>query len=149
MRQQANRCAREVLDVVPSVMRFIRAEMRSRRADLSVPQFRSLAYISRHDAAALRDLAGHLGLTPPSASKLVDVLERRSLVKRGPSGRDRRRLTLSLTPAGRRVLQGAVSSAKEQLAARMEALPPRELEVVMVSMSVLKKSFALSAPSRA
>ncbi len=147
MRQQANRCAQEVLDVVPSVMRFIGAQMRGRRADVSVPQFRSMLFIARHPAPALRDVAGHLGLTPPTTSKLIDVLERRSLVRRGPSGEDRRRLTLSLTAAGQRVLQGVMRGARDQLAARMDSLPPRELRVVITSMSVLKKSFALSAAS--
>ena len=40
--------AREILDVVPIVMRMIRAEMRSQRsADLAIPQFRALLFISR------------------------------------------------------------------------------------------------------
>ena len=37
--------AREVLDVVPVIMRTIRAEMRSRRSsDMSVGQFRGTAF---------------------------------------------------------------------------------------------------------
>jgi DNA-binding MarR family transcriptional regulator len=141
MKQQANQCAREVLDVVPSVMRFIRAEMRSRRAELSVPQFRSLLYIARHDGCPLCDLAGHLGLTAPSTSKLIDVLERRSLVRRTPSMEDRRKLTLALTPAGERARSQAFEGAQEQLAARMGALTPADLQMVIASMSVLKRSF--------
>ena len=144
MKQQATMCAREVLDVVPSVMRFIRAEMRGRRADLSVPQFRSLLYIARHDGCALRDLVGHLGLTAPSTSKMIDILERRSLVRRRPSTEDRRKLTLALTPAGGKVLRQALEGAQEQLAARMGALAAGDLRVVMAPMSVLKKSFAPS-----
>lgn len=144
MKQQAAMCAREVLEVVPSVMRFIRAEMRSRRADLSVPQFRSLLYIGRHDGCPLHELAGHLGLTAPSASKLIDILERRSLVKRRPSTEDRRRLTLALTPAGEKARSQALDGALEQLAARMGALAPEELQLVISSMSVLKRSFTAS-----
>jgi len=146
--KQADQCAQEVLDVVPSVMHFIRAEMRGRRAGLSMAQFRSLLYIARHADAALRDLSGHLGLTAPSTSKLVDVLEERSLVTRGPSGSDRRRLTLSLTASGRRVLRGAMESAREQLAVRMQRLPPRDLHVVLASMAVLRKSFSAAAGPR-
>jgi hypothetical protein len=38
-----------LLDVLPQVMRAIRAEMRSHRAlGLSVPQFRALGFVRRH-----------------------------------------------------------------------------------------------------
>ncbi|HUJ75122.1 MAG TPA: MarR family transcriptional regulator [bacterium] len=140
--KQADRCAQEVLDVVPSVMRFIRAQMRGRRADLSVAQFRCLLYVARNDDASLGAVAAHLGLTAPSTSKLVDVLERRALLARGPSGADRRRLTLSLTSAGRRVLRQAMEKAKEQLAVRMQPLATSDLQTVMASMAVLRRSFA-------
>ncbi|MGA2378038.1 MAG: MarR family transcriptional regulator, partial [Spirochaetia bacterium] len=68
MTRKEDECAREVLDVVPSVMRFIRTEMRSHRAlDLTVPQFRSLVIIERAAGTSLTGVAEHLGLTPPSA----------------------------------------------------------------------------------
>ena len=60
---------------MPSVMRFIRTEMRSHRAlALGVPQFRSLVLIERTAGTSLTGVAAQLGLTPPSASKLVDGL---------------------------------------------------------------------------
>ena len=44
----------QVLEVVPTVMRFIRTQMRSHRSlDLSVPQFRALVFIERTDGASL------------------------------------------------------------------------------------------------
>jgi hypothetical protein len=55
-------CAREVMETVPLVMRFIRTEMRSRRApSLSVPQFRVLTFLSRRPGAPLSSVAEHLG----------------------------------------------------------------------------------------
>src|SRR5208337_1289416 len=91
-------CAREVLDVVPTVMRFIRTEMRSHRAlELSVPQFRSLVYIERTAGTSLLGVAEQLGLTSPSACKLIDGLANRGMVTRGESPGDRRRVTLEIT----------------------------------------------------
>jgi DNA-binding MarR family transcriptional regulator len=76
-------CAREILDVKPVVMRFIRAEMRRHRAPgLSVPQFRTLVFIERSEGSSLGTVAEHLGLTPPSACKLVDGLRERRLIFR-------------------------------------------------------------------
>ena len=56
-------CAREVMETVPLVMRFIRMEMRSRRApSLSVPQFRVLTFLSHKPGAPLSSVAEHLGV---------------------------------------------------------------------------------------
>lgn len=133
-------CAQAVLDVVPSVMRFIRAEMRGQRADLSVPQFRSLMFIAKHEGSSLQEVALHLGLAP-STSKLIDVLERRSLVKRRPSTEDRRRITLGLTPAGSSLRRQALAEARNKLSRRMVEMAPEELEAVTAAMSVLGRAF--------
>jgi len=62
----AGQCAQGVLEVVPVIMRYIRAQMRSHRgAGLSVPQLRTLLFVNRNEGAALGSLAEHLGLTPP------------------------------------------------------------------------------------
>jgi len=148
MKQPVAAGAQAVLDVVPAVMRFIRAEMRSQRADLSVPQFRSLMYIAKNEGASLRDVARHLGLTSPSTSKLIDVLERRSLVTRRPCAEDRRRITLGLTPAGSAMRRLALEETQKKLAARMGPLAPSELETVTEAMSVLRRSFPAAGRER-
>src|SRR5512136_590260 len=91
-------CAQEILDVVPVVMRTIRAELRRHRtADLSVPQFRTLAFIDRQADASLSDVAEHIGLTLPSMSKIVESLVVRKFVTRQRHPPDGRRITLALT----------------------------------------------------
>src|SRR5215211_5109443 len=76
-------CAREVMETVPLVMRFIRAEVRSRRApSLSVPQLRVLTFLSRTPGAPLSSVAEHLGVARSTASAIVDRLVRRKLVSR-------------------------------------------------------------------
>src|SRR6266536_982420 len=98
----ANECAGELLEVVPLIMRYIRIEMRrSRGSDLTVPQFRTLAFLTTNEGASLSSLADHIGLTLPSASKLVDGLVERKLVQRKTCPDDRRRMTLLLTGSGR------------------------------------------------
>ena len=64
--------ARQVLEVIPRVMRQIRTEMRScRMPDLTVPQLRALAFINSNAGASLSDVSEHLGLALPSTSKLM------------------------------------------------------------------------------
>jgi MarR family len=75
-------CGREVMETVPSVMRFICMEMRSRRAPMfSVPQFRVLTFLNCRPGAPLSSVAAHLGVTRSTASAMVDRLVRRVLVR--------------------------------------------------------------------
>jgi DNA-binding MarR family transcriptional regulator len=136
-------CAHEVLEVVPLVMRVIRAEMRSRRAsDLSVPQFRTLAFLSRCEGASLSDVAEHIGLTLPSASKMVDGLVVRELVTRRSSARDRRRVLLALTAKGEGALASARRGTQARLAEMLTALPAEERAVVVRALRTLRRVFA-------
>ena len=147
--RQSDACAREVLDVVPSVMRFIRTEMRSHRAlDLSVPQFRSLVFIERTAGTSLNGVAVHLGLTPPSVSKLIDGLSNRGMVKRREAPGDRRRLTIEITAEGGQALARARSAAQKSLSRLLGSLNAEELSIVARAMSDMRRIFAARAHPR-
>ncbi|MFN8475667.1 MAG: MarR family transcriptional regulator [Anaerolineae bacterium] len=141
----SDECAEEVFEVAPLIMRTIRQSMRAHSAhDLSVPQFRSLAYVGRHPGVSLSDVADHVGLTLSSVSKLVDGLVTRELVVREASAEDRRYLTLRLTPAGEALLDEARQATREDLARLLGALSPAEQARVMEAMGLLRGVFAVS-----
>jgi len=143
MQPSPNECAREVLDVIPSVMRFIRAEVRRHRShDLSVPQFRSLGFINRNPGTQLSALAEHLGLTPPSASKLVDGLVRRQLVERQLSSADRRCITLHLTPAGKTLTQDSYQASQATFSRLFAGLAESERTNILETMHLFRQVFA-------
>jgi DNA-binding MarR family transcriptional regulator len=136
-------CARAVLDVVPVVMRCIRAEMRSHRAPgLSVPQFRALVYLSQQQGPSLSGLAEHLGLTAPSTSVMVDGLVSRGLVERRAHPSDRRRVTLALTPGGQAAMESAHRMTEGRLAERLAGLQEPERAAVVHAMQALLAVFA-------
>jgi DNA-binding MarR family transcriptional regulator len=135
-------CAQEILDVVPVVMRTIRAELRRHRAaDLSVPQFRTLAFIDRQPDASLSDVAEHIGLTLPSMSKIVDGLVARKLVTRRTHPADRRRLTLALTARGQTALQTSREATRACLAEDVAALNDRQRNTIVQAMEILRPLF--------
>jgi MarR family transcriptional regulator for hemolysin len=135
-------CAQEVLDVVPVVMRTIRAEMRRHRtADLSIPQFRTLNYINRQADASLSDVAEHIGLTLPSMSKIVDGLVARKFVTRQTHPIDRRRMTLALTARGLTALETSRAATRACLAEDLAALSDRQREIVAQAMEILRPVF--------
>jgi DNA-binding MarR family transcriptional regulator len=139
----ADECAREVLEVVPLIMRTIRMEMRNHRTlDLSVPQFRTLNFLNRRKGATLSEVAEHVGLTAPSMSKMIDGLVERGLVMREMSAVDRRRVTLTLAPLGESVLESTRLGTEARLAERFAALPETDRSIVAQAMEVLRPIFA-------
>jgi DNA-binding MarR family transcriptional regulator len=141
-----DQCAKEVLDVVPAVMRFIRAEMRSHRASgLSIPQFRTLMYIHRNRDTSMGGVSTHLGLTPASTSTLVEGLSRRALLVRSECREDRRKVTLALTPEGRKAMEAALHETHKRLASVLDGLAGAELTVVAQAMALLRPTFAAAA----
>ncbi len=135
--------AREVLETIPLIMRVIRSEMRRHRMPgLSVPQFRTLALLRRQAGSSLSQSAEHIGLTLPAMSQLVDGLVARGLVLRRASAADRRRVTLTLTPAGRRVLAEARRHTQAALASLLTRVGPAERETVVRAMRILRGAAA-------
>jgi len=135
-------CARQVLETVPLVMRTVRAEMRRHRAaDLSVPQFRTLTFLSRQAGASLSQVAEHIGLTLPSMSSLVEGLVERKLILRNTHSVDRRRVTLTLTARGQSVLEAAHGATQAALAEKLAALAPQDRTIVVQAMQAVRPIF--------
>lgn len=137
--------ARELVELVPLIMRTIRAEMRRRRAaDVTIPQFRAMMYINRHAGTSLLDVASHLGLTPPTVSKMVDALVVEKLVVRQDSSEDRRKVLLSLTQQGQIMLEQARSGTQACLASLLSGLTAQEHETILLGMKHLQAVFSAS-----
>jgi len=136
------RCALEVMETVPLVMRFVKGEMRRRGAtDLSVPQFRALGFLHRNPGASLSDLAEHLGVTRATASATVERLVRRRLINRTDDPQERRRLLLTLTADGEEHLQQARQATHASVANVLSALSEAKLLQVIQGLSLLEDVF--------
>ena len=135
-------CAAALIDVVPLIMRAIREEMRKHRAtDLSVPQFRVLMFLNRRQEATLSQVAEHLGVTLPSASRMVDGLADRGLLTRRISPSDRRYVALAVTGRGRSRVESADRATQLRLAEMLGTLPADERLAVVQVMDVLRPIF--------
>ena len=142
-------CATEMLETVPLLMSVLRAHSRSASSpELSMPQFRALAFVGRNESGMLCDVASFLGLTPPSASKLIDGLVAKRLLLRHPGITDRRSISLSLTAAGRKIYERAVQSAEQFLADHLSHLSPAVREEIRRSLQTLRSLFQESLELR-
>ena len=136
-------CAAAVFDCVPVVMRTIRGQMRSHRpGGLTVPQFRTLIFVARHEGASLSQVCEHTGVSPASMSRLVEGLVVRGLVRRQMCKEDRRRIKLGVTQKGHSALQRARSQTQAGISQILSRLDPAERNTVESAMRSLLRVFA-------
>jgi DNA-binding MarR family transcriptional regulator len=112
-----NPAAREVLDCVRRIVRALRISSRAaeKNVGLSAAQLFVMSRLASEPAMSLNELADRTLTHQSSASVVVTKLVQRKLVQRTQSPHDRRRMELSLTPAGRALLRKAPGAAQEQL----------------------------------
>lgn len=90
--------------------------------ELSIPQYRLLAYLSHGEEAASK-LADKLAVSRPSITALADGLVKRGLVERRAYEGDRRRVDHVITTAGRAALAAGDRAANAKLADLAGRLP--------------------------
>jgi DNA-binding MarR family transcriptional regulator len=122
------------------VGRELRREARSLGA--SPEQVALLVSIKYAPGIGLRELAARERVSPPAMTKHVDRLERDGLVERRPSEEDRRRVGVTLTDEGQRLLRRVRSRRTAWLASRLGALTPGELAAVGAAANPLARLVA-------
>jgi DNA-binding MarR family transcriptional regulator len=145
-KKATEQCAAKVMETVPLVMRFIRADMRARGSyeELSVPQFRSLAFLDKNPGASLSELADHLGVTRATASANIERLVQRNFVDRGDHPEERRRVVLKLTAAGKQHLEATRAQTRLYITDLLNALTDEQITQVEAGLSLLKDVFEQS-----
>ena len=92
--------------------------------ELTLPQWRALVVIGRGQDARVGEIAAAVGMTLPSASRLVRRLENRGLVTTGPDEADRRATLVRMTAQGRQVRQEVVNRRRAMMEAALIAHAP-------------------------
>jgi DNA-binding MarR family transcriptional regulator len=89
-----------------------------------------LVQIKQAPGIGMRELAARERISVPGMSKFVARLEAAGLVQRDAVGGDKRRVGLTVTESGRRVLRSVKSKRTAWLSARLRTLTDDELEAV-------------------
>jgi DNA-binding MarR family transcriptional regulator len=72
---------------------------------LTLSQYALIQGLADRAGARVAELATDAGVTPPTATRILDVLERRGIVRRRRAPEDRRSVLVSLTDSGRELLE--------------------------------------------
>lgn len=138
----SHRAAAELMEAIPAIMQFIRTQMRSQKdPSLSVPQFRVLAFLSRHRGASLSEVAEHLGVARATASTMIDRLVQRGFVDRSDVPHERRQIRLELTLSGNECLERMRERTRCRIADLLDGLSFDELESLTAGLSILDQVF--------
>ena len=146
----SEKCAARVMETIPLLMRFIRADMRSHSADsLSIPQLRSLSFINRNPGTSLSEVAEHLGVTCATASTTIERLVQRHLVQRTENPQERRRVVLNLTEEGKLLFTQSQEKTSAHIADILDGLTPEQVSHIEEGLTLLKNVFERSSVKKA
>ena len=94
-------------------------------AELTLVQWRVLVIASQVPGLRIGELAAHLGISIPSASRLVRRIETQGLVTARRADDDRRATNVALTSAGREIVDAVVRLRRELIGRALSADPER------------------------
>lgn len=97
---------------------------------VTVSQLKLLKLVAMADSHTIGDVAAFLGVSNAAASKAVDRLVRRNLLRRVEDMRDRRAMRLSLLQPARRLLAAYDAAKRRKLASIFAQVPLEELHRV-------------------
>ena len=100
-------------------------------------QFAALQTVANTPGIDQRTLARSIGFDTSTIAGVIDRLEARGLMQRGPSSDDRRVRLLTLTDAGQALLRAVIPSMLRTQDRILEPLRPREREEFMRMLRVL------------
>jgi DNA-binding MarR family transcriptional regulator len=140
-RLQARETAREILEIIPLVMRAVAAELRA-AGEMPAPAHFGLLSILSVRPRILTDLASLQGVSLPTMSNSISAMEERGWVRRAAPESDRRVVMIEVTAVGRAALERVSRCAETHLA---DVLAPIDLATrrrLQSGLGVLRKVFA-------
>jgi DNA-binding MarR family transcriptional regulator len=127
--------ANQLRPVLLKLNRELRREVHS--LGVTGGQVALLVQIKYHPGIGVRELARLERMSVPGMSKFVARLEEAGLVARAPVAGDQRRVGLSLTADGQKVLRSVKSKRTAWLSARLRQLEPEQLEAIDAAIEPL------------
>jgi DNA-binding MarR family transcriptional regulator len=125
--------------VLSRLVKVLRRETRNAEL-LSITERSTLALLDQHTGLQPTELAAMEKVTAQSISQVINHLVKMEYVQRTPSSEDKRKVLLSLAPAGKAYLEKARQEKQEWLARTIhDRISLKEKEVLMEAMAILSR----------
>ncbi|HLI36819.1 MAG TPA: MarR family transcriptional regulator [Streptosporangiaceae bacterium] len=132
-----------------ALYRLMTTAVRQLPRDISLTSAATLATIERTGPRRITDLAVVEGVTQPSMTALVTVLERSGLAERRQDPRDQRAVLVALTEAGAAYLRARRRAGAEAFARLIGKLAPGEAAALLAAVPALRHLHDLASPGPA
>jgi DNA-binding MarR family transcriptional regulator len=109
--------------------------------ELTLAQWRALVVLGRADGLRVGEIAQAVGMSLPSASRLIQRLERRGLVTTERDESDRRATLVRLTASGMEVREAVVKCRREMMEAALQRHAPRLPRGLAPGLSAIATAF--------
>jgi len=105
----------------------------------TLPELSALVRLDRNGPATNSELAKIEQISPQSMGATIAALEARGLVSRASDPADRRRVVLSVTAAGRAVLEAKRTSRARQVAEALAAFGDDDIATLRAAVPLLER----------
>jgi DNA-binding MarR family transcriptional regulator len=123
-----------VLRASRALVGIVAASVAALDDDVTVPQLRVLVMVDTKGPLNLTTVAAGLGVNPSNASRICDRLIRAGLLDRQDSPDDRRHITLSLTDAGRRLVNKLMKHRRTAIIRVLRDMDPDDRELLTTAL---------------
>ena len=107
----------------------------------TIAQYRMLVVLASRGPQRMTDLAAALDVAPSTAGRMTDRLVRKQLARRHRARADRRSVVVSLTPAGRQVVDEATARRRVLIEDILTQLPAGQQQAIAAAF----ETFAAAA----
>jgi DNA-binding MarR family transcriptional regulator len=103
--------------------------------ETTIAQYRALVVLASRGSQRMVDLAEALGVAPSTAGRMCDRLVRKGLIRRHRARADRRAVLVSITAAGRQVVDQATARRRALIADILAKLPAGQQHAVAEALA--------------
>ncbi|MBI1306351.1 MAG: MarR family transcriptional regulator [Bacteroidetes bacterium] len=112
----------------------------SESTSLSLTELETISLLYRNDHMLPTELANHTKVSTPSMTQILNKLAERKYIRRKSDPEDKRKVSISLTSTGKKVIENALNNQDNELRGRIESrLTAGEIKTLMKVLPILEK----------
>jgi DNA-binding MarR family transcriptional regulator len=127
-----------------AVARRLQKNFRNAGLEITIEQWSILYHLWKEDCLSQQELCNRTFRDKPSITRLIDNLEKQSMVKRMPSKTDRRINMVCLTDAAKQIQNLTIDMAKKTMSEALEGVKKEDIEIVKIVFQKVYDNLTIS-----
>jgi DNA-binding MarR family transcriptional regulator len=113
------------------------------RYGVTLHQFHLLLYMKASGKTRVTDLSGMMMVSKPTASRMINTLCDKGILKKKADDHDRRLVFLVLTPKGERIVEEMQAKQRELLSRVLDKMPAAEMKTFVERTEMVESELAV------